>query len=263
MLGQPVSMLIPKVVGFKLSGAIPTGVTATDVVLTITEMLRKHGVVGKFVEFYGSGRGLRAPGQPRHDRQHEPRVRLDRRDVPDRRGHAGLPAPHRPQRRAGRARGGVLEAADALARPREGAGLQRVPRTGPRDRRPLDRRTEATAGPHHPRERQDPVRERSDQLRRRRARPRRPGGLGVVPGIRPSRATRPDDEYSAAHPPPPQPRPAEGLQADAGRAARTARGSRSTTAPSRSPRSRRARTRRTRRSCSPQDCSPATRSRRG
>ena len=55
MLGQPVSMLIPKVVGFKLSGVIPTGVTATDVVLTITEKLRKHGVVGKFVEFYGPG----------------------------------------------------------------------------------------------------------------------------------------------------------------------------------------------------------------
>jgi len=55
MLGQPVSMLIPKVVGFKLTGAIPTGVTATDVVLTITQMLRKHGVVGKFVEFYGEG----------------------------------------------------------------------------------------------------------------------------------------------------------------------------------------------------------------
>ncbi len=55
MLGQPVSMLIPKVVGFKLSGSIPTGVTATDVVLTITDMLRKHGVVGKFVEFYGEG----------------------------------------------------------------------------------------------------------------------------------------------------------------------------------------------------------------
>ena len=55
MLGQPVSMLIPKVVGFKLSGSIPTGVTATDVVLTITQMLRKHGVVGKFVEFYGAG----------------------------------------------------------------------------------------------------------------------------------------------------------------------------------------------------------------
>jgi aconitate hydratase len=55
MLGQPVSMLIPRVVGFKLSGAIPDGATATDVVLTITEMLREHGVVGKFVEFYGEG----------------------------------------------------------------------------------------------------------------------------------------------------------------------------------------------------------------
>ncbi len=55
MLGQPVSMLIPKVVGFKLTGSIPTGVTATDVVLTITQQLRKHGVVGKFVEFYGDG----------------------------------------------------------------------------------------------------------------------------------------------------------------------------------------------------------------
>ncbi len=55
MLGQPVSMLIPRVVGFKLSGSIPAGATATDVVLTITEMLRRHGVVGKFVEFYGEG----------------------------------------------------------------------------------------------------------------------------------------------------------------------------------------------------------------
>ena len=55
MLGQPVSMLIPRVVGFKLSGEIPSGATATDVVLTITEMLRAHGVVGKFVEFYGQG----------------------------------------------------------------------------------------------------------------------------------------------------------------------------------------------------------------
>ncbi|AKL68375.1 aconitate hydratase [Streptomyces sp. Mg1] len=55
MLGQPVSMLIPRVVGFKLTGELPTGTTATDLVLTITEMLRKHGVVGKFVEFYGEG----------------------------------------------------------------------------------------------------------------------------------------------------------------------------------------------------------------
>ncbi len=57
MLGQPVSMLIPRVVGFKLSGELPEGSTATDLVLTITEMLRQHGVVGKFVEFYGDGVG--------------------------------------------------------------------------------------------------------------------------------------------------------------------------------------------------------------
>ncbi len=55
MLGQPVSMLIPRVVGFKLHGELPAGATATDLVLTITEMLREHGVVGKFVEFYGPG----------------------------------------------------------------------------------------------------------------------------------------------------------------------------------------------------------------
>ncbi|WP_018156019.1 aconitate hydratase AcnA [Demetria terragena] len=58
MLGQPVSMLIPRVVGFKLTGEIPAGATATDVVLTITQMLREHGVVGKFVEFYGDGVGV-------------------------------------------------------------------------------------------------------------------------------------------------------------------------------------------------------------
>ncbi|WNV88752.1 aconitate hydratase [Umezawaea sp. Da 62-37] len=57
MLGQPVSMLIPRVVGFKLHGELPAGATATDLVLTITEMLRKQGVVGKFVEFYGKGVG--------------------------------------------------------------------------------------------------------------------------------------------------------------------------------------------------------------
>ena len=57
MLGQPISMLIPKVVGFRLTGALPQATTATDLVLTITEMLRKHGVVGKFVEFHGEGVG--------------------------------------------------------------------------------------------------------------------------------------------------------------------------------------------------------------
>src|SRR5690606_27287169 len=55
MLGQPISMLIPEVIGFKLTGRLREGVTATDLVLTVTEMLRKKGVVGKFVEFFGPG----------------------------------------------------------------------------------------------------------------------------------------------------------------------------------------------------------------
>ena len=55
MLGQPISMLIPQVLGFRLTGTMPEGATATDLVLTITETLRKHGVVGKFVEFFGPG----------------------------------------------------------------------------------------------------------------------------------------------------------------------------------------------------------------
>jgi aconitate hydratase len=55
MLGQPVSMLIPEVVGFKFTGELQEGVTATDLVLTATNMLRKHGVVGRFVEYYGPG----------------------------------------------------------------------------------------------------------------------------------------------------------------------------------------------------------------
>src|SRR5690606_9576256 len=55
MLGQPVTMLIPQVVGFRLDGRLPEGATATDLVLTVTQMLRSHGVVGKFVEFFGPG----------------------------------------------------------------------------------------------------------------------------------------------------------------------------------------------------------------
>src|SRR6202000_2618671 len=55
MLGQPISMLIPEIIGFKLTGKLKEGVTATDLVLTVTQMLRKKGVVGKFVEYYGAG----------------------------------------------------------------------------------------------------------------------------------------------------------------------------------------------------------------
>ena len=96
MLGQPMSMLIPRVVGFKLGGELPEGATATDLVLTVTQMLREHGVVGKFVEFYGPG----IPNTPLADRatigNMSPGVRLDVRDLPDRRRDAPLHALHRP-----------------------------------------------------------------------------------------------------------------------------------------------------------------------
>jgi len=104
MLGQPTSMLIPRVVGVRLHGALPEGATATDLVLTLTELLRGHGVVGKFVEFYGDG----VSRLPLADRatigKHEPGVRLDPRDLPDRRRDAPLPRAHRALRRADRAR---------------------------------------------------------------------------------------------------------------------------------------------------------------
>ena len=150
MLGQPVSMLIPKVVGFKLSGAIPTGVTATDVVLTITEMLRKHGVVGKFVEFYGSG----VASVPL----------ANRATIGNMSPEFGSTAAMFPiddvtldyLRLTGRSdeQVALVEAYakvqtlwhDADSEP----VVQRVPRARPLDGRAVDRRPEAPAGPHHP-----------------------------------------------------------------------------------------------------------------
>jgi len=82
MLGQPVSMLIPQVVGFKLSGRLKEGATATDLVLTVTQMPpARRGVVGKFVEFYGPGLSD-LPRRPRHHREHGPGVRGDVRHLP-------------------------------------------------------------------------------------------------------------------------------------------------------------------------------------
>ncbi len=84
MLGQPISMLIPRVVGFKLSGVLPDGATATDLVLTVTEMLRESRRRREIRRVLRPGRHQRAAGQPRHHRQHEPRVRLDVCHLPDR-----------------------------------------------------------------------------------------------------------------------------------------------------------------------------------
>ena len=126
MLGQPMSMLIPQVIGFKLDGELPEGATATDLVLTVTEMLRKKGVVGKFVEFFGPG----VAALPLADRatigNMSPGVRLDLRDLPDRRRDAALPAFSGPPEGAGRPRRGLRQGAGPLARrERRGADVHR------------------------------------------------------------------------------------------------------------------------------------------
>ena len=141
MLGQPMSMLIPRVVGFKLVGELREGATATDLVLTVTERLREHGVVGQFVEFYGAGDREPAARRPRDDRQHVARVRLDVRDLPDRRRDAALPGVLRPHGRARRARGGVRQGAgDVARRGQRGADVLRDARARPRRGRPVARR---------------------------------------------------------------------------------------------------------------------------
>ena len=128
MLGQPLSMLLPPVVGLRISGELREGTTATDVVLTVTELLRQHGVVGAFVECYGPGRGGAAPRDPGHHRQHEPRVRRHLHHVPHRPGHHRLPAVHGPRRGAPGPGGGLRQGAGPLAQRR--AGTSRcTPRT--------------------------------------------------------------------------------------------------------------------------------------
>ena len=168
MLGQPLSMLIPQVIGVRLSGQLPEGATATDLVLTIAELLRSVGVVGTFVEFFGPGVAARAGGRPGHDRQHEPGVRVHQRDLPRRRGDPGLPAAHRPPGGAGGAGRGLRQGAGAVARPGPCPGLLAGPGPGPGGGGPVDRRAEAAAGPH----------------------PAGPGAAGVPRGTRPVRPGR-------------------------------------------------------------------------
>ena len=97
MLGQPLYMVTPQVVGFRLTGKLREGVTATDLVLTVTQMLRKKGVVEKFVEFFGPGLAADDARRPRHDREHGARVRRDLRLLPGRRRDALLPPQDGPQ----------------------------------------------------------------------------------------------------------------------------------------------------------------------
>ena len=147
MLGQPVSMLIPEVVGFKLTGAMAEGVTATDLVLTCVQMLREVGVVGRFVEFYGEGvanlsladRATIANMAPEYgatcgffgiDDKTLEYMRLTGRDEED--------------HRAGRS---LFERTGHVVHARERAGLHQDARTRPVQGRPSRRRSQASAGP--------------------------------------------------------------------------------------------------------------------
>ena len=148
MLGQPMSMLIPQVLGFQLHGQLPEGATATDLVLTVTQMLRERGVVGMFVEFYGAGLAAPADRRPRDDRQHVPRVRLDLRDLPDRRRDALVLDAHRPPARADRAGRGLRQGAGPVARRAlRAADLLGHDRAGPGHRRAQPGRPQAPPGP--------------------------------------------------------------------------------------------------------------------
>ena len=166
MLGQSLSMLLPRVVGVRLHGALPEGATATDLVLTITELMRRHGVVGKFVEFSGPGVAEHHARRPGDHREHEPGVRLHLRLLPHRRRDPALPALHRPQRRAGRAGRGVRQGAGPVARARPAPPLLRARRARPVDGRAVAGRPAPPAGPRAAR----PLRRRSAS-RCRHARP--------------------------------------------------------------------------------------------
>ena len=115
MLGQPVSMLIPEVVGFKLTGNLAEGITATDLVLTVTQMLRAKGVVGRFVEFYRPWPCQHEPRRSRDDRQYGARIWRYVRILPDRRPHARLYAPDRAVGRECRAGRGLCQGKWLLA----------------------------------------------------------------------------------------------------------------------------------------------------
>ena len=118
MLGQPISMVIPEVVGFKLTGQLPEGATATDLVLTVTEMLQEEGRGRQVRRVLRRWPRPPAARRSRDHRQHGARVRRDLRHLPDRPPHARIPSPHRTLARANRAGRGLRQGAGAVARQR-------------------------------------------------------------------------------------------------------------------------------------------------
>ena len=147
MLGEAISMLVPQVVGFKLMGALPEGATATDLVLTVTQILRETGVVGKFVEYYGHG----LASLPLADRatigNMSPEYGATCGFFPVDAETLALPAADRPPRRADRARRGLLQGERALARPGGAGDLLAGRRARPLDGGAVARRPAAPAGP--------------------------------------------------------------------------------------------------------------------
>ena len=148
MLGQPMSMLIPRVVGFKLIGELREGATATDLVLTVTERLREHGVVGQFVEFYGAGdrATCRSPTARRSAtcRRSSARPARSSRSTPRRCATSSSPAARPSTSSASRPT--PRRRACGTTRTR-GADVLRDARARPRRGRPVARRPEAPAGP--------------------------------------------------------------------------------------------------------------------
>ena len=168
MLGQPVSMLIPRVVGFKLSGDLPEGATATDLVLTITEMLRKHGVVGKFVEFYGPGVSVLPLANRATIGNMSPEFGSTIAVFPiDEETTKYLKLTGRSER-AARAGRGLRQGAGPLARPGRRAALLREARARHGDRRPVAGRPQAPAGPRLAVRGQGVLPHRAGRLRRHR-----------------------------------------------------------------------------------------------
>ena len=202
MLGQPVSMLIPRVVGFKLTGEIPPGATATDVVLTITEMLRRHGVVGKFVEFYGEGVGAVPLANRATIGNMSPEFGSTAAIFPIDEETVELPAAHRPLRPSrsrwsrptprSRASGTTRPASRSSPRPSSWTCRTVVPSiAGPK--RPQDRIELSDAKQAFRTVAASTTPDRTSRSGRRRStRPvGRRGGRGVLPGQRPGRARRP------------------------------------------------------------------------
>ena len=187
MLGEALSMLVPQVVGFRLTGALPEGATATDLVLTVTEILRNDRRRREVRRVLRARARLPLARRPRDAREHVARVRRDLRLLPGGRRDDHVPAPDRPAGRADRARRGVLQGEPALARRRRPPDLLAGRRARPRHSRAEPRRAAPPAGPRAAAQRQAGVPPRAAELRRR-LRQREGRGLGgELPGLRPAR----------------------------------------------------------------------------